>query len=913
MKHSIGEKEEAAVAEEVNSFDALQVRASLKVEGQTYHYYSLPKLEELGIGKISALPFSIKALLESAIRQFDGKYIVEEHVKLLANWEKTQKSKQEIPFKPARVILQDFTGVPAIVDLAAMRSAVVELGGDSGGINPQIPVDLVVDHSVIIDASGNADSYNYNLDLEYERNAERYRFVRWAQQAFTNFRVVPPASGIVHQVNLEHLGTSVITTEHDGNKEVYLDTLVGTDSHTPMINGLGTIGWGVGGIEAEAAMLGQSLYFVIPEVVGVKLVGGMQEGATATDLALSVTSLLREKGVVGKIVEFFGPSLTQITLADRATIANMAPEYGATMSFFPTDDVTMEYLKMTGRGQHVDLAKAYHEAQGLYRSELTEAPTFTEVIELNLSEIVPSLAGPKRPQDKVPLSRMKEEFIEAISNPISERGYGFPLEELNKTAALGQSNNKLTTGDIVLAAITSCTNTSNPYVMIAAGLLAKKAVEKGLMTATHVKTSLTPGSTVVTKYLQQSGLLSYLEQLGFYIDGYGCAACCGNTGPLDEDVENAIQKEDLIVSSVLSGNRNFEGRVHPLIKANYLASPPLVVAYALAGTVQKDLLTEKLGTDANGNAVYLKDIWPASNEIEKIMASTIQTTLFKKQYGTIFENDRWDAIDAPTGAIYEWDEESTYIQEAPFFKSANKNDHIANNLNDMNVLLLLGDSITTDHISPVGHIPLTSPAGIYLSERGVSPRQFNSYGSRRGNHNVMMRGTFANIRLRNELVDGKEGGYTKFLPTGELLPVFDAAMKYEKINKNLLVIAGKEYGTGSSRDWAAKGTALLGVKAVLAESFERIHRSNLVGMGVLPIQFIEGENAANFKLNGTEQYDIIGLDAIPIPGQQVTIRASESSGALKEFKAVIRLDSEVEVDYYMNGGILPSVMKQFVQ
>ncbi|MCZ2260524.1 aconitate hydratase AcnA [Sporosarcina sp. G11-34] len=888
-----------------------EVYTTLKVEDNTYHYYSLQQLEGQGMGNISRLPYSIKALLESAIRQFDGKQITDEHIALLANWQTTQRSNKEIPFKPARVILQDFTGVPAIVDLAAMRSAVVELEGNSELINPQIPVDLIVDHSVIVDSSGNEDAFNYNLELEYERNAERYRFVRWAQQAFDNFRVVPPASGIVHQVNLEHLGTSVTTTEQNGSTEVHLDTLVGTDSHTPMINGLGTIGWGVGGIEAEAAMLGQPLYFVIPEVVGVKLVGKLPEGSTATDLALTVTSLLREKGVVGKIVEFFGSSLAHITLADRATIANMAPEYGATMSFFPTDEVTMDYLDLTGRSRYVELSKAYHQAQGLFRTELTEDPVFTEVIELDLTKIVPSLAGPKRPQDKVALTAMKEEFMASLSKPVAERGYGLPPEELERKFILEKSETELTTGDIVLAAITSCTNTSNPYVMIAAGLLAKKAVEKGLVTATHVKTSLTPGSTVVTKYLQHSGLLAYLEELGFYVDGYGCGACCGNTGPLAEEIEDVIQEHDLIVSSVLSGNRNFEGRVHPLIKANYLGSPPLVVAYALAGSVQKDLINEPLGKDLDGNGVYLKDIWPSSKEIEEITASTVHATLFESQYGSIFENDRWNAIHAPTGPLYEWDENSTYIQEAPFLKSVSNKESITERFQAMNVLLMLRDSITTDHISPVGHIALTSPAGIYLTERGVSPRQFNSYGSRRGNHHVMMRGTFANIRLRNELVEGKEGGYTKFFPTGEILPVFDAAMKYQEINKSLLIIAGGEYGTGSSRDWAAKGTALLGVKAVLAESFERIHRSNLVGMGVLPIQFMKDENASYHNLDGTEQFDITGLNEVPSHGQRVTIKVTKSNGEVNTFKAIVRLDSVVEVEHYMNGGILPFVMKQF--
>ncbi|MFD1926787.1 aconitate hydratase AcnA [Sporosarcina siberiensis] len=886
--------------------------STLEVDKIVYRYFQLETLENEGIGEISTLPFSIKALLESAVRQFDGKYITDEHIQLIANWHKTQYSNSEIPFKPARVVLQDFTGVPAIVDLAAMRSAVTNLGGDIGRINPQIAVDLVVDHSIITEASGNENSFHLNLELEYDRNAERYRFVRWAQQAFEQFRVVPPASGIVHQVNLEHLGTSVITKEQNGGTDVYLDTVVGTDSHTPMINGLGTIGWGVGGIEAEAAMLGQPLFFVVPQVVGIKLNGEMSEGSTATDLALTVTNVLRKKGVVGKIVEFFGPSLSEISLADRATISNMAPEYGATMSFFPTDDVTMDYLKLTGRGRYVELSKAYHQAQGLYRTNETPNPVFTDVVEIDLSKIGPTLAGPKRPQDKVSLSDMKEAFTRSISAPLTDQGYALPSTELKRTVQLNESKEQLNTGSIVLAAITSCTNTSNPHVMIAAGLLAKKAFEKGLFTPSYVKTSLTPGSTVVTKYLQESGLLFYLEKLGFYVDGYGCGACCGNTGPLSEEVETAITENELIVSSVLSGNRNFEGRVHPLIKANYLASPPLVVAYAIAGTVQKDLVSEPLGVNQEGQNIYLRDIWPSSTEIEKVIASTIDSDLFKRQYADIFSNERWDAIEAPVGPLYEWDKESSYIQESPFFKAGNQNEVLESNMRDMNVLLLLGDSITTDHISPVGHIGITSSAGRYLTTQGVSPRQFNSYGSRRGNHNVMVRGTFANVRLRNGLADGKEGGFTKFLPSGEILPVYDAAMKYEEMDKNLLVIAGKEYGTGSSRDWAAKGTALLGVKVVLAESFERIHRDNLVGMGVLPLQFCAGESAIGFSLDGTERYDIIGLTEMPTPRQLVSVQVTDVDGAVRAFDAVVRLDSMIEVEYYRNGGILPSVMQELL-
>ncbi|WP_412766318.1 aconitate hydratase AcnA [Sutcliffiella cohnii] len=880
-------------------------KKTLTVDGKEYVYYDVNKLD-----RATSLPFSIKILLESSIRQFDGKHITEQHIEQLSNWGACQYEKKEVPFKPARIVFQDFTGIPAIVDLAAMRNAIKRKGGDVSKINPQIPVDLVIDHSVIVENSGSAYSFSANLEKEYERNIERYRFVRWAQKSFSNFRVVPPSNGIVHQVNLEYLASSVVKKEKNGQVVVYPDSLVGTDSHTPMINGLGTVGWGVGGIEAEAAMLGQPLYFVIPEVIGLKLTGRLQEGVTATDLALTITSVLRKKGVVGKFVEFFGAGLQNISLTDRATISNMAPEYGATMGFFPVDDETMDYLKLTGRGEIVPLAEAYYKAQGLYRTEHTPDPDFTEVIEFDLRSVKPTIAGPKRPQDSVELGALSEGFKNALVKPVAERGFGINEGILHQRVKLSDGTD-ISTGPIVLASITSCTNTSNPSVMIAAGLVAKKAVELGLQKPTYVKSSLTPGSKVVTKYLEGAGLLGYLERLGFFVDGYGCAICCGNSGALLEEVEEAIKNSDLVVASILSGNRNFEGRVHPLIKANYLSSPPLVIAYALAGSVTINLEKEPIGIGHNNTPIYLKDIWPTSEEIQNVITYTIDETLFKEEYRNIFENERWSSLEAPEGNLYEWDPNSTYIQEASYFKEEKKSKQIREHVKDLKVLLLLGDSITTDHISPAGHISVNSPAGVYLAKRGISPQDFNAYGARRGNHEVMVRGTFANIRIKNKLAAGKEGGYTTHLPTGEIMTVYEAAKKYKETNENLMIIAGKEYGTGSSRDWAAKGTALLGVKVVLAESFERIHRSNLVGMGVLPLQFIEGENASKLNLEGTEDFCIKGLEEEIVPGQQVIIIATGQS-SLKKFRAIVRLDSRVEVDYYNNGGILPTVLEKLM-
>ncbi|WP_010283498.1 aconitate hydratase AcnA [Bacillus timonensis] len=887
------------------------LKRTLHVDGKEYRYFRINDLETNGY-PVTSLPFSIKMLLEAAIRHVDGKHITTTHIEQLANWKYMQWEKKEVPFKPARIVFQDFTGIPAIVDLAAMRDAVKRRGGDVSRINPQIPVDLVIDHSMIVDHFGNTESLSDNLKLEYERNLERYRFVRWAQNSFSNFRAVPPSNGIVHQVNLEYLASSIVTKIENGETIVYPDSLVGTDSHTPMINGLGTIGWGVGGIEAEAAMLGQPLYFVIPEVVGIKLIGKLREGVTATDLALTITGLLRKKGVVGKFVEFFGKGLTNISLTDRATIANMAPEYGATMGYFPIDEVTLDYLQLTGRGTNLSLIKAYYKAQGLFRTDETPDPNFTETIELDLASIKPTIAGPKRPQDSIELRSMKDGFTRIVTMPVASGGYGLNEAELNKHVEL-ESGDSISTGSLVLAAITSCTNTSNPSVMIAAGLVAKKALEQGLQKPAYVKTSLTPGSRVVTKYLEASGLLPALEEIGFYVDGYGCATCCGNSGALLESVEEAITDNNLLVASILSGNRNFEGRVHPLIKANYLSSPPLVVAYALAGSVTIDLYAEPIGRGRDGKAVYLKDIWPTTEEINEVISSTITQELFIEEYEHIFENELWSSIESSKGQLYRWDNQSTYIQEAPYFLEEISKDKSDWDFKNMKTLLMLGDSITTDHISPVGQIPVNSPAGIFLMEKGIPVRQFNAYGSRRGNHHVMVRGTFANIRIRNKLADGKEGGYTKYLPTGEIMSVYDAAMKYKEDNQSLLIIAGKEYGTGSSRDWAAKGTALLGVKVILAESFERIHRSNLVGMGVLPLQFCDGENAGNLNLDGTEDFELKGLNEQITPGQKIHVIAMKPN-QLKpiEFTAIVRLDSVVEIEYYQNGGILQTVLENLL-
>jgi aconitate hydratase len=893
-----------------------QVQSELQVAGQSYRYYSLEKLEQQGAGPVSKLPFSMKVLLEAAVRQFDGRAITLEHVKQIAGWANGREDK-EIPFIPARIVLQDFTGVPVVVDLAAMRETVKKAGGDPKRINPLVPVDLVIDHSVMVDAFGTPDALQTNMNIEFERNEERYRFLRWAQTAFDNFRAVPPATGIVHQVNLEYLASVAATKTKDGVTEVYPDSLVGTDSHTTMINGLGVVGWGVGGIEAEAGMLGQPLYFVTPEVIGFRLTGRLAEGATATDLALTITQILRKKGVVGKFVEFFGSGLSNISLADRATVANMAPEYGATIGFFPVDEETLNYLRLTGRDEkQIQLVEAYYKAQGMFRTDDTPDPVFSDVIELDLSTIVPSLAGPKRPQDRVELTKMKESFNEIIRTPIDKGGYGLSEEKIAQSVEVQHKNGKtstLKTGAVVIAAITSCTNTSNPSVMLGAGLVAKKAVERGLTKPEYVKSSLTPGSLVVTDYLTKSGLLPYLEKLGFYVAGYGCATCIGNSGPLPDEVSQAIADNDLTVAAVLSGNRNFEGRVHAQVKANYLASPPLVVAYALAGTVNIDLANEPIGYGHNGEPVYLKDIWPTNEEIQEAIRQSLSPEMFRKKYENVFtQNEQWNKIPVPQGELYEWDPNSTYIANPPFFKDLSSEPGDITDIKSANVLALLGDSVTTDHISPAGNIKPDSPAGLYLTEHGVARKDFNSYGSRRGNHEVMMRGTFANIRIRNQVAPGTEGGVTTYLPTGEVMSIYDASMKYQQDKKNLIVIAGKEYGTGSSRDWAAKGTFLLGVKAVIAESFERIHRSNLVGMGVLPLQFQNGQSWKSLGITGRETFDIIGLSNDVQPGQTVTVKVTREDGSTFEFPVTVRLDSMVDVDYYRNSGILQTVLRQML-
>ncbi|MGP0587146.1 aconitate hydratase AcnA [Paenibacillus timonensis] len=890
---------------------------TLEVGGKSYRYFDLQALEQQGLGSISKLPFSIKVLLEAAVRQYDGRAITQEHVKQIAGWSEGRDENKEIPFIPARIVLQDFTGVPVVVDLAAMRDTVKKAGGDPKQINPLVPVDLVIDHSVMVDAFGSPDALEYNMKVEFERNEERYRFLRWAQTAFNNFRAVPPATGIVHQVNLEYLASVAATKTVNGETVVYPDSLVGTDSHTTMINGLGVVGWGVGGIEAEAGMLGQPLYFVAPEVIGFKLTGSLAEGATATDLALTVTQMLRKKGVVGKFVEFYGPGLANISLADRATVANMAPEYGATIGYFPVDTETLAYLRGTGRSEEqIALVEAYYKAQGMFRTNDTPDPEFSDLIELDLGSVVPSLAGPKRPQDRIELTAMKESFNTIIRTPVEKGGYGLSEEKIEQSVPVKHPNgstSELKAGAVVIAAITSCTNTSNPSVMVGAGLLAKKAVERGLTKPGYVKSSLTPGSLVVTEYLQKAGLIEPLEALGFHVAGYGCATCIGNSGPLPDEVSSAIADNDLTVAAVLSGNRNFEGRVHAQVKANYLASPPLVVAYALAGTVNIDLQNDPIGYDHDNQPVYLKDIWPSSAEIKEAIGQSVSPEMFRSKYEHVFtQNERWNSIPVPQGELYEWDEKSTYIQNPPFFEKIGEGLSDIADIRGARVLALLGDSVTTDHISPAGNISPNSPGGQYLTDHGVERKDFNSYGSRRGNHEVMMRGTFANIRIRNQVAPGTEGGVTKYLPTDEVMSIYDASMKYQAGGQNLVVIAGKEYGTGSSRDWAAKGTYLLGVKAVIAESFERIHRSNLVGMGVLPLQFQEGVSWKTLAIDGTETFDIDGLSNDVKPGQELTVTATRADGTTFQFPVIARLDSMVDVDYYHNGGILQTVLRQMI-
>lgn len=893
--------------------DFFQSRTSFELNGKRYHYFRLSALEEAGFGKISRLPYSIKVLLESVLRQYDGRVITKEHVENLAKWGTSEVKEVDVPFKPSRVILQDFTGVPAVVDLASLRKAMADMGGDPDKINPEKTVDLVIDHSVQVDKFGTLDALEANMELEFERNAERYQFLSWAQKAFNNYRAVPPATGIVHQVNLEFLADVVHVAEtENGEFEAYPDTLVGTDSHTTMINGIGVLGWGVGGIEAEAGMLGQPSYFPVPEVVGVKLTGELPNGATATDLALKVTQVLRSQGVVGKFVEFFGPGVSSLPLADRATVANMAPEYGATCGFFPVDEESLAYLRLTGRKEEqISVVEEYCKANGLFFNPADE-PVYTNVIEIDLSAIEPNLSGPKRPQDLIPLSKMKESFVNSVSAPQGNQGFGLEAAELDRDVTIKFNNGDeavMPTGAVAIAAITSCTNTSNPYVLVGAGLVAKKATELGLEVPKFVKTSLAPGSKVVTGYLRDSGLLPYLEQLGFNLVGYGCTTCIGNSGPLKDEIEKAVADSDLLVTSVLSGNRNFEGRIHPLVKANYLASPPLVVAYALAGTVNIDLQKDSIGKDKDGKDVYLKDIWPTTAEVNDVVKQTVTPELFRKEYEHVFDdNARWNQIKTSNEPLYTWDEDSTYIANPPFFEGLKPDPEEVKPLAGLRVVGKFGDSVTTDHISPAGSIGKNTPAGKYLLEKGVSPRDFNSYGSRRGNHEVMMRGTFANIRIRNQIAPGTEGGLTTYWPTGEVTSIYDACMKYKADGTGLVVLAGKDYGMGSSRDWAAKGTNLLGIKTVIAESYERIHRSNLVLMGVLPLQFKDGDSAETLGLTGKEVIDV-QVDENVKPRDFVKVTATDEAGNKKEFEVLVRFDSEVEIDYYRHGGILPMVLR----
>jgi aconitate hydratase len=895
-------------------YDPFGARA--KLPGTDVYYYRLDAL-----GDVSRLPFSIKVLLEALLRTCDDYQVTPADVEKLAGWYAAKPAQEELPFKPGRVILQDFTGVPAVVDLAAMRAAMARLGGDPKKINPIVPVDLVIDHSVQVDQFGSAFALMYNAEREFERNRERYEFLKWGQVAFQNFRVVPPATGIVHQVNLEYLGQVVMTQPEGEDIVAFPDSLVGTDSHTTMINGLGVVAWGAGGIEAEAVMLGQPIYMLTPEVVGVRLTGSLPEGATATDLVLVVTQLLRQKGVVGKFVEFFGPGLSRMTLADRATIANMCPEYGATVGYFPVDAETLNYLRSTGRpAELIDLVEKYCRAQGLFREDETPDPLFTDVVELDLGTVEPSLAGPKRPQDRITLAEMKEKYQQTLLAPTGPQGMGLKAEDLGRTAVVPNavvSNGhdvEIGHGSVVIAAITSCTNTSNPSVMLGAGLVAKKAVERGLKVAPYVKTSLAPGSRVVEDYLTKSGLLPYLEQLGFHIVGFGCTTCIGNSGPLPEPVAEAIQQGELVVSSVLSGNRNFEGRIHPLTKTNYLASPPLVVAYALAGTTDIDLLNEPIGTDESGTPVFLRDIWPSNREIKETVAASLTPEMFNEQYGNVWNgNETWNEIPVTGGDLYQWDEASTYIQEPPFFTDLGPVVQPIGNIEGGHVLVKVGDSVTTDHISPAGSISANSPAADYLREHGVQPLEFNTYGSRRGNDRVMTRGTFANIRLRNHLAPGTEGGWTIHLPSGEVTSIYEASMQYQAAGTPLVVLSGKDYGMGSSRDWAAKGVYLLGVKMVIAESYERIHRSNLVGMGVLPLQYKPGESAASLGLDGTAIFSTLNLDDDLQPGQTIQVQAQKMDGTIITFATTCRVDTPVEVDYYRNGGILHTVLRSFLR
>ena len=945
--------------------DVFGARATLQGTQRKVTYYSLDALTKHGVQGLERLPFTVKIILENVLRHAGSDLVSTDDVLTLARWTpgQTSQANAEYPFLPARVLLQDFTGVPAVADLAAMRSAMARMKGDPQKVNPLVPADLVIDHSVQVDLFGSTLAFNRNVTREYERNSERYALLRWGQQAFSNFRVVPPGTGIVHQVNLEYLASVVMTKEENGETFAYPDTLVGTDSHTTMINGLGVLGWGVGGIEAEAVLLGQPLYLLNPEVIGMRLVGALPEGSTATDLVLTVTQMLRKRGVVAKFVEFFGPGLSQLSLADRATISNMSPEFGATATLFPVDAETLRYLRATGRDPElVDLVERYTKAQGLFRTDEAPEPQFDDLLELDLSTIEPSLAGPRRPQDRVPMHNLGEVFREAFAerfkpvhennvtenalirlgteggqpnpDPVAQREDREKEQTAEKDAGTSQTNGHaahtthgtdvlvemagtqthMTDGSVAIAAITSCTNTSNPSVMIAAGLVAKKAVERGLSVKPTVKTSLAPGSRAVIDYLNNADLLSYLEALRFHLVGFGCTTCIGNSGPLLEPVAEAVQDNDLVVAAVLSGNRNFEGRIHPQVRASFLASPPLVVAYALAGTVDIDLTTEPVGTDINGDPVYLRDLWPTQEEVSQMVAKAVTSEVFSKNYASVFEGDEhWRSLPNSSGELFAWDANSTYIQEPPFFQGMTDEPERVKDIHGARVLAVLDDSITTDHISPAGSFSATSPAGRYLIEKGVEKRDFNTYGARRGNHEVMVRGTFGNIRLRNHLADGKEGYYTVHLPDGEQTTIFEASERYQKEGVPLLVIAGKEYGSGSSRDWAAKGPLLLGIRAAIAESFERIHRSNLVGMGILPLQFKQGESKESLGLTGKEVYDLEGIEQGLKPRSEVTVKVTREDGSTFSFQTITRLDSPIDVTYYENGGILLTVLRRLMK
>lgn len=896
---------DAVHAEPIESF-SLKTHKILHVNDKEYNYYSLPDAEKAGLHGISKLPFTLKILLENLIRYEDGHTVTFDDIKAVTDWLEQKSSDREIAYRPTRVLMQDFTGVPAVVDLAAMRAAIKKLGGNPEKINPLSPVDLVIDHSIQVDAFLTQDAFETNASMEMQRNYERYEFLRWGQQAFQNFRVVPPDTGICHQVNLEYLAKTIWTSEHNGKHYAYPDTLVGTDSHTTMINGLGVLGWGVGGIEAEAAMLGQPVSMLIPEVIGVRLTGKLNEGVTATDLVLVITHLLRKKGVVGKFVEFFGSGLNDLSIADRATIGNMSPEYGATCGFFPIDQATLDYLKLSGRDeQTIALVEAYAKAQGLWHDASHPAPVFTDIVELDLATIQPCMAGPKRPQDNVQLPNLTEAFDKLLkdSQRIDEKTKSFSTE----------ADYSLHHGDVVIAAITSCTNTSNPSVLMAAGLVAKKAREKGLQRKPWVKTSFAPGSLVVTKYLEKAGLQTYLNELGFSLVGYGCTTCIGNSGPLPDVVANGVAKHDLMVSAVLSGNRNFEGRIHPQVKANWLASPPLVVIFALTGTTSIDITKEAIGKDSQGKSVYLKDLWPTNAEIAREV-SLVTQNMFHQTYNEIFTGSaEWRAMKIPQSKTYVWQDTSTYIQHPPFFEGMSMTPDKLKDIKGGNILALLGDSITTDHISPAGSFKADSPAGKYLLAKGIAAKDFNSYGSRRGNHEVMMRGTFANIRIRNEMVPGVEGGFTKHIPSGDILSIFDAAMLYKKENTPLIVVAGKEYGSGSSRDWAAKGPKLLGVKAVIAESFERIHRSNLIGMGVIPLEFEESVTRKTLNLDGSEKIDILGLNEQMKPRIKLKAIIHRTDGSTTNIELHSRIDTLNEVEYYKQGGILQHVIRKILK